>query len=242
MRGAAVAAMLLVIGPRPLAAAESAVRPVERIAARAARDQVSEPDRFEVLSVRVGSADALPDDRARLEVASVDGPNASGMVVVTLRVLSGELPAFERRISVRGRVFGPAVVASRTLTGGAPIDRSAVSIADADLTRLPEPPLRAPQEVLGLVPVRTVGPGRVLTAALLRPADVVRRGDTVDLVIERPGLTIRAVGTARRDGAPGDVVEAENMASGAILSCRVRDDGSLLVIRRTADRRQGRSR
>jgi flagella basal body P-ring formation protein FlgA len=196
-----------------------------------ARGRVDPPDRFEPLAARFGGADPVDHSRVRLELAEAHGPNASGVVRVTFRMLVDGLPRGQARATVRGRVRGPAIVAASLLGRGTVVGPSDLELREADLTRLGTPPLRTAAAATGLVPLRTLGPGRVLTAELLAPAPVVRRGQLVDLKIEQRGLIVRTLGRALRDGAPGEIVPVENVGSGTRLEAAVQPDGSLLVVR-----------
>jgi flagella basal body P-ring formation protein FlgA len=223
-----------------LALGARAVTP-EQVAAEAAAAIVEPPDRFEVRSVRVdvparcGAGAHEPD---RIEVVGTDGPNASGIVRLRICLVAGAAGCCPAGATVRGAVRGPALAARRTLTLEQPIEAADVETVDADLTRLRDAPLRAPEELAARVPARTLGAGRILTDALLQAAPVVRRGEAVALKIERSGLHVTAMGSAGRDGAPGDTVPAVNLATGAEVLARVLADGSLLVVRGPLPERQ----
>lgn len=219
------------------AAGGTAVRPestdlasrVLRAAARAATDSVAAPDRFEIVSSRFGGADRVAGRNVGLELVEVVGPNASGMVRTTFRLVQDGIARGRASATVRGRVRGPVLTADRLLQRGAVIGADDVSVNDADLTRLTAKPLRSPEQAIGLVPVRSLGAGRELTSALLAPAPLVRRGQKVPLRIENDWITIRVEGRALRDGTAGEVVPAQNAASGARVVGTVQPDGSLLV-------------
>jgi flagella basal body P-ring formation protein FlgA len=203
---------------------------VERQAAVAARASVAPPDRLEVLSVKFTGADPLIEGVSGIELVEGDGPNASGFLRLVFRLLRDGVPVGTARATVRGVVFGPALVARQTLIHGKPIDRRTVELIETDLTRLGVEPLRDLAELTDRVPVRTLGVGRTLTRQLLRAEPVVRRGQTVDLTIERPGFTVTTKGSVRRDGAPGETIPAQNLSTGAQVVGLVRHDGSLLVV------------
>jgi len=221
----------------PAAASESLAARVERAAADAARARITAPDRLEVLTSRYGGADPIDPTAVRLEPAQVDGPNSLGVFRVRFRMTVDDLPRGEARATVRGRVHGPVLTASRTLVRGTPIQASDVEIVEADLTRLAARPLREADQALGRVPRRTLGVGRVMTQDLLAPAPVVRPGQLVELRIEQDRVTIRALGEALRTGAPGDVVLARNSVTGVKLEGIVQPDGSLLVLQHGGPRR-----
>jgi flagella basal body P-ring formation protein FlgA len=212
---------------------------VEQAAGDAVRARIAPPDRFDVLACRMDGGSLPPAGPVRVETLDVEGPNASGVARVRLRILAGGKPAGEARLTVRGEVRGPALIARATLRRGIPIPADAVEVAESVLTRLTDPPLRAADEVRGLVPVRTLAAGQVLTSALVGGAAVVRRGQPVSLRIESDHLSVVARGVARRDGAIGDTVPAENTATGVLVVGRVQPDGSLLV--RSGESRRKRS-
>ncbi len=138
------------------------------------------------------------------------------------------------RVAVRGTVRGPALLARTPLPRGSAIGSASLEVADCDLTRLGEPPVREVSAAAGRAPRRSLGSGRILTPSLLGGPVLVRRGQPVELRVEREGLTVRASGRARRSGVAGEAVLAENEASGALVLAEVQEDGSLRVRLRAA--------
>jgi len=211
---------------------------VEQAAAEAIKARVAPPDYFEVVACRMDGGSRPEAGPVRLEVLDAEGPNGSGVARVRFRVLAGEKPAGEARATVRGEVRGPVLVSRATLRRGVPVPLDAVEIAETAVTRLTDPPLRGTGEVRGRVPLRTIAAGQVLTASLLGGPTVVRRGQPVTLKIDNPRFSVVASGTARRDGAVGDSVPAENVATGAVVIGRVQPDGTLLVLRSGESKRR----
>ncbi len=203
---------------------------VEQEAILAAQASVAPPDRLEVISVNFTGSDPQVEGVSEIELVDGDGPNAAGFLRLSFRLLRDGIPVGKARATVRGVVIGPALVARKTLLNGKPIDADTVELVETDLTRLGVEPLRNLAELVNQVPVRTLGVGRTLTRQLLRVAPIVRRGQTVNLTIERRGLTVTAKGSVKRDGAPGETIPAENLSTGARVVGLVRADGSLLVV------------
>ncbi|HEU4401281.1 MAG TPA: flagellar basal body P-ring formation chaperone FlgA [Candidatus Polarisedimenticolia bacterium] len=224
-------------GPAAIPVAGPALS-LERAARIAAIAAVSAPDRFTPVVCRIAPPGRLPDGVTGLEPVGVDGPNASGVVRVRLRMLAGTAPVGEASATVRGVVRGPVLVATRPLAGGQPIPAASLAVLEADLTSLLGEPLRAAGETEGLVPRRTLGAGRPLTRQALAPAPVVRRGQEVRLRIESAGLTVTVLGVARSDGAPGELLLAESAVTGAVFRGRVQTDGSLVVVSRVGSGRR----
>lgn len=222
---------LLVLAPAPLAEVESLARQAERLAEIAAIERVPAPDRFEVIVSRFGGASPADGD-VRLVPIETRGPNASGIVQVVFRMMVDGSPSGEARATVRGKVFGPALQAAVTLEKGRVLAVADLAVRETDLTRLTEPPLRDPALATGRVPVRTLARGRVMTGSLLADAPVVFRGREVDLRLDRRGFNIVVSAIARRDAAPGEIVELENVSTGAKLHGRVLPDGTAELVRR----------
>jgi flagella basal body P-ring formation protein FlgA len=204
---------------------------VERAAEDEAVKSVSAPDRFEVVSVRFGGADPLPAGTVELRLVEADGPGTSGTVRVRFAVLVDGHPFGQAWATVRGSVLGPALVSTTTLRHGEPIPADAVKRTEVDLTRLSSEPLRDIDEIESRVAASSIGPGRTLTESLVRAEPVVRRGETVELSVRRGNLVVTVPGRVKRDGAPGQIVPAENLRSGIELMARVESDGSLVVVR-----------
>lgn len=202
---------------------------VQRAAADAALATVEAPDRFEIVSVRFGGAEQVPDVSPDLEVVDTTGPNAAGMVRVRMRMLDGGETLGEARATVRGAVKGPVLVATETLARGEVVPAESVEVVEADLTKLRSEPVRSLAALGDRVPDRTIGAGRTLEKSLLEARPVVRKGDPVELVVRNGAVTVSATGIARRDGAPGDRIVAVNASSGKELLGEVQPDGSILV-------------
>ena len=227
----------------PLLAAAAATEPdlagkVEAAAALAASEHVAAPDRLEVLSSRFTGGDPVPAGALEAEPLEVEGPTEAGMFRVKLRLLSDGVPCGEANAAVRGLIMGPALVARRALLRGSAVPEDAVEIVDTDLTRVEGTPLRDRIALAGRVPVRALSVGRVLTPDLFTGAVVIRRGQVVELKVRRGSLVVTARGTAKRDGATGDTVTAENTATRAIVLGRVQPDGSIEVIGRAESTRR----
>jgi flagella basal body P-ring formation protein FlgA len=87
----------------------------------------------------------------------------------------------------------------------------------------------APEDVVGMMAVRTLLPGLSIPLAALSPPRLVRAGATVKMIYIDGGLTITATADALQDGVVGQTVKLRNEDSGITVSGRVRADGTVLV-------------
>ena len=87
-----------------------------------------------------------------------------------------------------------------------------------------------PQQVIGLMPKNTVSPGTALSEVLLRPANDVERGDTVQVIVQVAQTRIEAQGIAEDDGIRGSFVTVRNPKTGRKFRARVQDKDQVLVL------------
>lgn len=84
-------------------------------------------------------------------------------------------------------------------------------------------------EIIGKVATRTLLPRRAVPLRAVREADLVGRGQTVEVVFRRGGVTIRAKALTLEAGGLGAWVRARNLDTGRIVAGTVAPDGTLMV-------------
>ncbi len=111
---------------------------------------------------------------------------------------------------------------------------SAVSVEDLDTREVfisenhliyPEDP----RELTGKVLKRDVAAGMVLTSLMLDSRQVVRRGETVTLVVENKELLVKTKGKAQDPGRVGEKIRVRNLATDRELIGKVVGDGTVVV-------------
>jgi flagella basal body P-ring formation protein FlgA len=169
----------------------------------------------------------------------------AGSVEVVVRVPDAAPPLVMLPVAVTVRVDGrdaqtvplmfrvsrreTVVVAVRPLA-----PRAALSEADFRVEQ--RPALEVPPGALAAVPdpgdleaVRVIRAGEVVTDRALRPRVVVRRGETVTLLVEGEGFRVTARGIVGEDGRRGDVVRVVNPVSRREVLGRVEGSGVVRV-------------
>ena len=82
----------------------------------------------------------------------------------------------------------------------------------------------------GLVAIRTLAENTELRTDMVSAAQapvLIRRNETIVIRIERPGLTVTAVGTALQEGRTGEHVKVRNSDSNRVIVCKVNADGTV---------------
>lgn len=132
-------------------------------------------------------------------------------------------------VPVRVETPEPVVVLARTVARGHKLSPGDLETRRLDTRRLAQGYFTDTGRVAGQVMRRSVSAGSVITPAVLQPAVVVQRGQTVRLVIEQPGISIAAAGTALADAARGDRLRVRNTSSGKVVEGTVGADGIVRV-------------
>ncbi|MCW2308324.1 flagellar basal body P-ring formation chaperone FlgA [Rhodobium gokarnense] len=86
-----------------------------------------------------------------------------------------------------------------------------------------------PEKIAGLAARRNLPARRPLAASDFAPPMLVRRGETVTIVYEAPGLLLTARGQAQESGAENDMVNVSNTQSRRIVRTRVIGRGKVSV-------------
>lgn len=113
----------------------------------------------------------------------------------------------------KGSVLGPGDLARKPLpAGGVP----AGAVAD-------------PSPLLGMRAVRTLQAGSLLRADQFKPEAILRKGQKVEIILEKGGLKIVAPGEALEEGGFGQRIRVLNVSSRQVVLARVENAGGVRV-------------
>jgi len=130
----------------------------------------------------------------------------------------------QRRFAIWARakvtVRSTRIVAIQNLPAGLRIEASQVRVEPAETfpSTQPAPSL---DQVLALVPRRSITAGAVLTQNLLDTPREVERGDVVAVEVHSGGARLSLEGRAQNSGRRGDAIPIRNLDSGKSFSARV---------------------
>lgn len=135
-------------------------------------------------------------------------------------------------IYVPVRIVGTAAVAvaAHAIVNGSVLTANDMIIEQRDVITLPPGYLDDPAIALGLTASRAISSGAVLTNQLLMGIKAVHRGQTVTLVADAGGMSIRMAGRAMSDGLVNQRVRVENLSSGKIVEGIARSEQVVEII------------
>jgi len=150
-----------------------------------------------------------------------------GKVTVFATLYSGRKEVGSVWVSARIRVFKEALVALNSIRINELITRDDVKVMRMEARELTNT-LGSADEAVGMLARRPISAGSVIKKDYIKPQIIVKRGETIVVLVENKRIRIKSSGTAVRDGSRGDTV-AVKMSSGKEISGRVTAPGEISV-------------
>jgi len=137
-------------------------------------------------------------------------------------------------IYVPVRVVGisAVVMAAHAIVVGSVLTERDVAVEQRDSSALPPGYFDDPALVIGLTAGRAIAGGAVLTNQQLLAAKAVLRGQSVTLIADGGGMSVRMAGRALTDGLLNQRVRVENLSSGRIVEGIARSEQVVEIVLR----------
>jgi flagella basal body P-ring formation protein FlgA len=135
-------------------------------------------------------------------------------------------------IYVPVRIVGtsPVAVAAHAIVAGTVIKAADVKTEERDISELPLGFLDDPAIAVGLTAGRPIAGGAYLTNQHLVVAKAVQRGQSVTLLADVGGMSVRMSGRALSDGLMNQRVRVQNLSSGKIVEGIARSEQIVEII------------
>jgi flagella basal body P-ring formation protein FlgA len=166
----------------------------------------------------------LPTGKYQLRARRIANPG-QGSVVVWLDVLISGRVVHSASVALRDRGRHPVYIAKRTLDVGEPVRADDFQREDIEGGS-------ASSVVPGMQPARlrrALRQGEVLNAEALVPADAVRSGDPLQVVLRQQGILVEVSGTAASDARPGQMVTVRWPQGREVVRGRLLDNGKVAI-------------
>ncbi len=133
---------------------------------------------------------------------------------------------------VQVRIIGTstAVVAAHAIVAGSVLKATDLRVEQHDVSDLPPGFLDDPGIAVGLTASRPISGGAFLTNQQLVAAKAVQRGQSVTLVADLGGMSVRMAGKALSDGMVNQRVRVANVSSGKIVEGIARSEQVVEII------------
>jgi flagella basal body P-ring formation protein FlgA len=133
-------------------------------------------------------------------------------------------------VQVRIVSTSPVAVAVHALVAGTVLKASDLRVEEHDMSELPLGFMDDPDVVVGLTAARPIPGGAYITNQLLVAPKAVQRGQTVTLVADTGGISIRMAGRALSDGLLNQRVKVTNLSSGKVVEGIARSEQVVEII------------
>lgn len=147
----------------------------------------------------------------------------------TVKVSCEQPSKWSIRVPVKMQHFKSIVVAIDSLVKGQVIEASDLNMVKQDINQIVDGYFTSTDKVIGLEVVRNISAGNVVKKHMLKEPTVVRRGETVRMIVQAPGFSIEGSGTAQTDGAKGQTIRVKNNRSNKIVEAVVQEAGVAVI-------------
>jgi flagella basal body P-ring formation protein FlgA len=135
-------------------------------------------------------------------------------------------------IYVQVRVIGTSTVAvaAHAIVVGSVLKAADLRVEEHDISELPLGFLDDPSIAVGLTASRPIAGGAFITNQQLVAAKAVQRGQSVTLVADAGGMSVRMAGKALSDGLVNQRVKVANLSSGKVVEGIARSEQVVEII------------
>lgn len=171
----------------------------------------------------------LPPGRVDYEVVAPDRWEGWGNASLALIVRVDDQVKKNLTVQVEVEALAEVLVTTRPLERGEVLSASDVALERRDLAHLQGRVCRTKDEVVGLRVKSALRANAPVRGDFLERVPVVKNGQIVTIVAENDVVRITAIGRAKANGAPGDLIPVQNTSSLKDLSARVVDASTVRV-------------
>ncbi|HSZ07947.1 MAG TPA: flagellar basal body P-ring formation chaperone FlgA [Steroidobacteraceae bacterium] len=133
-------------------------------------------------------------------------------------------------VPVRIVATSPVAVAAHAIIAGTVIKATDLKTEEHDVSELPLGFLDDPSIAIGLTAGRPIAGGAYISNQLLVAPKTVQRGQSVTLVADAGGMSVRMAGRVLSDGLLNQRVKVQNLSSGKIVEGIARSEQTVEII------------
>ncbi|MEN9465426.1 MAG: hypothetical protein RL217_1607 [Pseudomonadota bacterium] len=143
--------------------------------------------------------------------------------------ISCTTPYWKQNFAVQLHSYRRVAVLARAVENGEVLQQADVNFVRYDAGALSKNSLTQSAQVLGLQSKRALKAGTILNADMLLAPTLIKRGDSIRIRVNKPGIEIEMIGTAMEAGKLGERVLVRNDSSQKTLTATVMSAGVVQV-------------
>jgi flagellar basal body P-ring formation protein FlgA len=144
-----------------------------------------------------------------------------GKIIFPIEIVQGSQTVRNFWVSARIRINAGILTATKPIRPGKVVSLEDIVLSAANIDDLRNTYFSKSDEVVGKISERNFSPGDPLTREGFSDPLLIKRGDAIQLKLERSGLVITAQGRAEQDGRLGQIIRVRNMDFSTLLSAQV---------------------
>ena len=130
-------------------------------------------------------------------------------------------PSWTIYVPVSVQLMSSVLAANRVITPGEIITEHDLAYVESDKNRLYDGFFKEKQDLVGLSVIRTISTDTILTKRMVRQVAMIKRNQTVTLIIKKGAIEVTMLGIAKSDGYLNDSVKIWNPTSKKIIDALV---------------------
>ena len=192
-------------------------------------DYVRERGELELRFVRPWNPVVVPDEELALRVLDLPNLGVSHNFIVRCELKSGEEIVGTWQINVNAKIWREVWVARSAILRGQPLQNADIGQERRDLLTFKEGLTALPNEIHGFDVAENLSSGSILTARSIKQRPVIKRGKTLDALVQDGPLQILVKVEALEDGLPGQIVRVRNIKSRREFRGKVQNEETVAV-------------
>jgi len=147
-------------------------------------------------------------------------PNAPAQSTA-IQLSCESIPSWNVYVPVNIKVLIDVLTTERTISSGDTITDSDITLGKHDKNRLSDGYFKDKSAILGLTAARSIQAGMPITKKYLRASKIIKKNESVNLIVKHGGIQISVLGIAKSDGYLHDTIHVINPSSKKIIDAVV---------------------
>jgi flagella basal body P-ring formation protein FlgA len=192
-------------------------------------EHVRERGELELRFVRPFLPVQAPDEALSLKVIDLPNSGVTPQFIARCELRAGDELIANFQINVNAKIWRDIWVARSQLLRGQPMTSADIGLERRDVLNFKDGLVTLPTELSSYDIGENVPAGAILTARTFKQRPIIRRGKTIDALIQDGALQIAVKVEALEDGLPGQIVRVRNIKSRREFRGKVQDEETVAV-------------
>lgn len=196
----------------------------------ALRGQLSD-GRYEYLITLSTMPPSIPESYDSLRVEMIGESQPFGNCWFKVFFFANQTTAANATLNAQVHWYQETLVTTRNIPRGEALSADMFTVMRREIISLSDPYITIVDEIDGMEASRTIPQGKALTYTMIKPEEVIKRGDHVTIMFMSGSVQITATGEARQAGSRGESIKVRNLLTNKIIMAEVQDEQLVKVVR-----------